>query len=81
MADAERKLSNGKSRIDFQTDPSKYRHWKLELEGEVVIAAAGERAGFAGRQHPGRALADGRWRAQIGDGRRGFVVAHVSAAA
>ena len=25
MADAERKLSNGKSRIDFQTDPSKYR--------------------------------------------------------
>ena len=36
MADAERKLSNGKSRIDFQTDPSKYRHWKLELDGEVA---------------------------------------------
>ncbi len=37
MADAERKLSNGKSRIDFQTDPSKYRHWKLELDGDVAI--------------------------------------------
>ena len=36
MADAERKLNNGKSRIDFQTDPSKYRHWKLELDGEVA---------------------------------------------
>ena len=30
MADAERKSDNGKSRIDFQTDPSQYRHWKLE---------------------------------------------------
>src|SRR3981189_2197720 len=36
MADAERKLSNGKSRIDFQTDPSKYRHWKLKVDGEVA---------------------------------------------
>ena len=36
MADAERKLNNGKSRIDFQTDPSKYRHWKLEVDGEVA---------------------------------------------
>ena len=36
MAEAERKLSNGKSRIDFQIDPSKYRHWKLEVEGEVA---------------------------------------------
>jgi benzoyl-CoA-dihydrodiol lyase len=36
MVDAERKLSNGKSRIDFQTDPSKYRHWKLEVDGEVA---------------------------------------------
>jgi benzoyl-CoA-dihydrodiol lyase len=23
-------------RIDFQTDPSRYRHWKLEFEGEVA---------------------------------------------
>jgi len=36
MADAERKLSNGKSRIDFQTDLSKYRHWKLAVDGEVA---------------------------------------------
>ena len=36
MADAERKLNNGKSRIDFQTDPSKYRHWKLKVDGEVA---------------------------------------------
>jgi benzoyl-CoA-dihydrodiol lyase len=36
MADAERKLMNGKSRIDFQTDPSKYRHWKLAVDGDVA---------------------------------------------
>src|SRR6185437_15827754 len=36
MADAERKLNNGKSRIDFQTDPSKYRHWKLQVDGDVA---------------------------------------------
>src|SRR5499425_2207091 len=36
MADAERKLNNGKSRIDFQTDPSRYRHWKLKLDGDVA---------------------------------------------
>src|SRR5216684_750401 len=36
MADAEHKLSNGKSRIDFQTDPSRYRHWKLKLDGAVA---------------------------------------------
>ena len=36
MAAAERKLNNGKSRIDFQTDPAKYRHWKLAVEGEVA---------------------------------------------
>jgi benzoyl-CoA-dihydrodiol lyase len=36
MAEAERKLSNGESRIDFQTNPSKYRHWKLEVEGDVA---------------------------------------------
>src|SRR6202048_2734518 len=34
MADAERKLNNGKSRIDFQTEPAKYRHWKLKVDGE-----------------------------------------------
>ncbi len=36
MADAERKMSNGKTRIDFQTDPSRYRHWKLQFDGDVA---------------------------------------------
>jgi benzoyl-CoA-dihydrodiol lyase len=36
MADTERKLSNGTSRIDFATDPSRYRHWKLSTEGEIA---------------------------------------------
>ena len=36
MADTERKLANGGTRIDFQTDPSRYRHWKLRLDGEVA---------------------------------------------
>ena len=36
MADAERKLSNGKGRIDFATDPARYRHWKLSVDGEVA---------------------------------------------
>ena len=36
MAEAERKLSNGKSRIDFQTEPSRYRHWKLKIDGDVA---------------------------------------------
>jgi benzoyl-CoA-dihydrodiol lyase len=36
MADADRKLSNGKRRIDFQTDPSQYRHWKLAIDGQVA---------------------------------------------
>ncbi len=36
MADAERKLSNGKSRIDFQTDPAHYHHWKLSVDGDVA---------------------------------------------
>src|SRR6266704_2884325 len=36
MADAERKLSNGNTRIEFQTDPSRYRHWKLKLDGDIA---------------------------------------------
>src|SRR3984957_4677770 len=36
MADLERKMSNGRTRIDFQTDPAHYRHWKLKLDGEVA---------------------------------------------
>src|SRR3954449_3605852 len=36
MADAERKLNNGGTRIDFQTDPSRYRHWNLSTDGDVA---------------------------------------------
>jgi benzoyl-CoA-dihydrodiol lyase len=36
MADAERKLSNGAERIDFATEPSRYRHWKLSVDGDVA---------------------------------------------
>ncbi len=36
MADAARKLDDGGMRIDFRTDPSRYRHWKLAVEGEVA---------------------------------------------
>src|SRR6516162_8518597 len=36
MADGGRMLSNGRTRIDFQTDPSRYRHWKLSVDGEIA---------------------------------------------
>jgi benzoyl-CoA-dihydrodiol lyase len=36
MAESDRKLSNGASRIDFETDPSRYRHWKLATDGNVA---------------------------------------------
>jgi benzoyl-CoA-dihydrodiol lyase len=36
MADAERKLSNGSGRIDFVTEPSRYHHWKLSIDGDVA---------------------------------------------
>jgi benzoyl-CoA-dihydrodiol lyase len=36
MADAERKLANGAERIDFRTEPQRYRHWKLSVQGEVA---------------------------------------------
>ncbi|MBM3528497.1 MAG: benzoyl-CoA-dihydrodiol lyase [Alphaproteobacteria bacterium] len=36
MAEARHKLANGASRIDFRTEPSRYRHWKLKLDGEVA---------------------------------------------
>ena len=36
MADEARKLSNGATRIDFQTDPSRYKHWKLAVDGEIA---------------------------------------------
>jgi benzoyl-CoA-dihydrodiol lyase len=36
MAEAEQKLANGIARIDFATDPSRYRHWKLTVDGAVA---------------------------------------------
>src|SRR5260370_35681487 len=36
MAGEDRVLSGGARHIDFQTDPSRYRHWKLEIDGEVA---------------------------------------------
>ena len=36
MAGDERVLARGASFIDFQTDPSRYRHWKLDVDGEVA---------------------------------------------
>ena len=32
----DRVLAGGAKYIDFQTDPSRYRHWKLDVEGDVA---------------------------------------------
>ena len=40
MAEAEhsvaRNLANGRTRIDFQTEPAHYRHWKLSVDGDIA---------------------------------------------
>jgi benzoyl-CoA-dihydrodiol lyase len=36
MAGEDRSLAGGATYIDFQTDPSRYRHWKLDVAGEVA---------------------------------------------
>src|SRR5882757_5222201 len=36
MAADDRKLANSARYIDFQTEPSKYRHWKLDVAGDVA---------------------------------------------
>src|SRR5947208_15004720 len=36
MAGEDRVLADGKTRIDFQTDPSCYRHWKLAVDGDTA---------------------------------------------
>ncbi|MFZ1173328.1 MAG: benzoyl-CoA-dihydrodiol lyase, partial [Bradyrhizobium sp.] len=33
---AGRALANGKTRIDFQTEPARYRHWQLQIDGETA---------------------------------------------
>jgi benzoyl-CoA-dihydrodiol lyase len=41
-------LANGQARIDFQTAPSRYRHWKLAVDGEVatLVMDVDERGGL-----------------------------------
>ena len=36
MAGEDRVLAGGATFIDFQTDPSRYRHWKLNVAGDVA---------------------------------------------
>src|SRR5471030_535 len=36
MAGEDRVLDGGAKHIDFQTDPSRYRHWKLDVAGDVA---------------------------------------------
>ena len=36
MAGDDRVLAGGATYIDFQTDPSRYRHWKLDVEADVA---------------------------------------------
>src|SRR6195952_3744954 len=36
MAGEDRVLAGGARYIDFQTEPSRYRHWKLDVEGSVA---------------------------------------------
>jgi benzoyl-CoA-dihydrodiol lyase len=36
MAGEDRVLAGGAKHIDFQTDPLRYRHWKLDVDGEVA---------------------------------------------
>src|ERR1700728_4295663 len=31
-----RPLANGKTRIDFQTEPARYRHWQLKVDGDIA---------------------------------------------
>src|SRR6201747_2765255 len=36
MAGEDRVLAGGAKYIDFQTDPSRYRHWKIDVDGDVA---------------------------------------------
>src|SRR2546430_8127060 len=36
MAGEDRVLAGGAKYIDFQTDPARYRHWKLAVDGQVA---------------------------------------------
>jgi benzoyl-CoA-dihydrodiol lyase len=54
MAHEVRNLANGATRIDFATDPSRYRHWNLTIDG--VIAALTMDVDEAGGLFEGYAL-------------------------
>ncbi len=36
MAGEHRALANGAKHIDFQTEPSRYKHWKLSVDGDIA---------------------------------------------
>src|SRR6476469_4336546 len=36
MAGEDRRLAGGATFIDFQTEPSRYRHWKLAVDGDIA---------------------------------------------
>ena len=48
MAQAERKVVNDATRVDFSTDPPRYRHWKLSVDGEIatLLMDVDERGGL-----------------------------------
>jgi len=51
MSDANRAIvqpAPGRMRIDFQTEPARYRHWKLKVDGEVatLIMDVDEKSGL-----------------------------------
>jgi hypothetical protein len=58
MAETAHKLANGLSRIDFATEPARYRHWTLAVDGAVATLTmdVDENGGLLGvlrrRQHP-----------------------------
>src|ERR1700728_907385 len=41
-------LANGKTRVDFQTEPARYRHWKIKIDGDVatLLMDVDERGGL-----------------------------------
>src|ERR1700754_2255801 len=50
MAGDDRVLAGGATYIDFQTDPSRYRHWRLAVDGDVATLTmdVDEKAGLLG---------------------------------
>src|ERR1700690_926020 len=41
-------LANSKTRIDFQTEPARYRHWRLKIDGDIatLVMDVDEKAGL-----------------------------------